>query len=244
MKSLPMAVLVCLSACLFEASAEEGVWLNFQISFQSQSPPVLSDSFRAVVSERTGVVAGLDRFDVRKPPANPGGDSIRAATRDAGSDLAIDFRPGNAASVDAVFPVEVVLTTDKPEGLTGKLKVELTNPSALTPLGTDIRIYAQCFDKEGRFLKKFDFRADPSGGEWDFSGPAGKAALLRLIVVRECIAVNINRADSVNLADLALLAGQWNKSDFIGPEDINGDASVNLTDLTMLAEAWLQRCPQ
>jgi hypothetical protein len=53
----------------------------------------------------------------------------------------------------------------------------------------------------------------------------------------------MDRNGSVNLADMALLAGNWKKTDYIGPEDINGDASVALSDLAMLAEAWLQRCP-
>jgi hypothetical protein len=217
-----MAVLVCLSACLFEASAEEGIWLSFQVSVQSQSSPSITDSFRAFVSGRENVLMGLDSFDVLKPPANPGGDSIRAVTRDSGNDLAIDFRPGSENSVDAVFPLEIFLRTDKPEGLTGKV---------------------QRFESSGHFVQKTDLRQGSSIVEWDVTGLTGKAGLLRLVIVRDCIAVNIDRKDSVNLADMALLSADWRKTDYIGPEDVDGNASVDLADLAMLAEAWLQRCP-
>jgi hypothetical protein len=186
---------------------------------------------------------GLDSFDVLKPPANPGGDSIRAVTRDSGNDLAIDFRPGSENSVDAVFPLEIFLRTDKPEGLTGKIRLELMNPSALTRFGQDIRIFVQRFESSGHFVQKTDLRQGSSIVEWDVTGLTGKAGLLRLVIVRDCIAVNIDRKDSVNLADMALLSADWRKTDYIGPEDVDGNASVDLADLAMLAEAWLQRCP-
>src|SRR5512145_3247501 len=116
-------VLYCVLAVGSFIFAEEGIWLPIQASCRSGTSIVASDTFRAVVSARTGVSAGLDRWDVLDPPAGPSGIWLKAVTRDSGNDLAIDFRPGIGPSADMIFPIEVFLQTSNGQGFTGTIQL-------------------------------------------------------------------------------------------------------------------------
>jgi len=223
--------------------AEEGIWLPIQVSYRSDTTIVVSDTFRAVLSARTGISIGLDRWDVLEPPAGPSGLWLQAVTRDSGRDLAIDFRPGAGDSADAVFPIEIILQTSNGQEFEGIIQLELPPPDLLSAFGEDTQVFVQQLDASGHFQRKVDLRKNPSILEWNHDGPGGKIGMARLVIVRDCIAVNINRIGKADLADLAKLASAWQQTDWLGPEDINGDATVDLIDLAMLAEAWLETCP-
>jgi hypothetical protein len=223
--------------------AEEGIWLPMQASCRSDAIVVASDTFRAVLSSRAGISIGLDRWDVLEPPAGPSGLWLQAVTRDSGRDLAIDFRPGTGGSADAVFPIEIILQTSNEQEFAGIIQLELPPPDLLSAFGEDTQVFVQQWDASGHFMRKADLRKNPTILEWNHDGPGGKIGLARLVIVRNCIAVNINRIGKVDLADLAKLASAWQQTDWLGSEDINGDTSVDLIDLAMLAEAWLETCP-
>lgn len=238
-----LVILFCLSVAGSFVCAEEGIWLPIQVSYRSDTTLVASDTFRAVLSARTGISSGLDRWDVLEPPAGPSGLWLRAVTRDSGHDLAIDFRPGAGNSADAVFPIEITLQTSNGQAFAGIIQLELPPPDLLSAFGEDTQVFVQQLDASGHFLRKADLRKNPTILEWNHNGPGGKIGMARLVIARDCIAVNIDRIGKVDLADLAKLAWAWQQTDWLGPEDINGDTSVDLIDLAMLVDAWLETCP-
>lgn len=75
---------------------------------------------------------------------------------------------------------------------------------------------------------------------------AGRALTLRIAVNRgeDSLAGDLNGDGRVDLADLAVLSANWNRSGTRAHGDLTGDGRVDAADLAVLAAQWNQQAPR
>lgn len=237
-----MTALVILGTVCGALVQAEEFNLQFYIAVGDDTAVITPDTFYATEATDSNITAGLDSYDLRKPPPPPG-SFVQIYSDDTGIDLIKDARPLEPNIPDIAFPIKLSAYDVNAVGLTGTCRLNLLNPEALTTIPDDTVIYLIRYDANGLPVQSYNLM-DPNSHliQWQVTDVNDVFAELELVVEAKCLAANIDGLDLVTFVDFSMLAEHWYLS---GPEligDINGDNVVDICDMAIFAEKWLISC--
>ncbi len=234
-------IAVLLLLALKGAAQAQDLSLHLRLDVLSPGGSFTPDIFRAFASPSPSAAAGLDTFDLLKPPAPPAGNYALAKTTDTGTDLIADYRPLDPNMPDVMFPVLLAVHSADASPVQGTIMLTLTNTPQWQRVHPATLAYLKRYDAAGVFQAKYDLRDYAKHDiQWFVDAAAGQFARVHLVIRHPCVAADFNADGTVDLADFARLAEAWRGS---GPEgDVNGDEKVDFEDVFIMAQNWLCRC--